>query len=157
MPRGIDKATSDEQKKANGSFRPHKSEAVRTQRLSEKVFAGPGFVDIPDPEFPFGEFGLRKYYELGGRLLRAGKLSHSTQQIAEQLAIQYEIQHQRASCGQPVRVMNTTNIMKLLALLKLTDDLTPVGGNVGIEPKKNAFSPCGGLAALAKVRLREAA
>jgi hypothetical protein len=157
VPRGIHNGLSDEHKKASGSFRPSTSEETRTRRLSEKIFAGPGFVDIPDPDYPFGEYGLRRYYELAGRLLKQGKLSGSTLQIAEQLAIQYEIQQQRASCGQRVSSGTTTLIMRLLALLKLTDDLTPVGGNVSIERKKNSFGPCGGLATLAKNRLREAA
>jgi hypothetical protein len=157
MPRGIHNGVSDERRKASGSFRPSNSEEARGRRLSAKVFAGPGFQDIPDPEFPFGEYGLRKYFELAGRLLREGKLSRATQQIAEQLAIQYEIQHQRASCGQRQQATASNNIMKFLALLKLSEDLTPVGGNVSIERKKNPFGPCGGLAALAKVRLREAA
>lgn len=158
MPRGIHNGVSDEQRKASGSFRPSNSEEARGRRLSEKVFAGPGFVDIPDPDYPFGEYGLRKYYELAGRLLKQGKLSGSTMQIAEQLAIQYEIQHQRASCGQKPGTSTTAVIMRLLALLKLTDDLTPVGGNVSVTPQENPYDVCGALLApFTPGRLREAA
>jgi hypothetical protein len=127
----------------------------RARQLAEKVFAGPGFIDVPDPSMPLSDFEQRKYFELCGRLVAQGKLTAATRDGVEQIAILYGAQYQRLSCGQRVPAYITRDIARLTANLRLVEDLTPIGGNVGLKPKENPFDLCGALLApFAPGRLR---
>lgn len=146
MPKGRSRK-SDDERKANGTYRPSRSSEALDRRIAANVFAGPGYQDVPDPEYPLGDFGQRKYFELAGRLLREGKLSRATRDITEQVAILYEIQRQRMACGDRVPAYLTRDISRHLAMLKLAEDTTPIGGNVGARTRENPFSICGALLA----------
>ena len=157
MPRGGLRKT-DEELQASGTFRPSRSNAAKDRRLAENIFAGPGFQDVPDPEYPLGNFGQRKYFELCGRLLNEGKLCAGTRATAEQVAILMESQRADMASGKRVPAYLTREISKQLALLRLAEDLTPIGGNVSVQQKPNRFAACGAiLASFAPGRVRDPA
>ncbi|GJD59608.1 hypothetical protein [Methylobacterium dankookense] len=147
MPSGGNNRKSDDERRASGSYRPSTSSAARDRRIADNIYAGPGFRDVPDPEYPLGDFGQRKYFELAGRLLAEGKLSRAMRDTAEQVAILSEIQHQRMACGERVPAYLTRDISRHLAMLKLAEDTTPIGGNVGARAQENPFRFCGALLA----------
>ncbi|WP_158022286.1 hypothetical protein [Methylorubrum populi] len=155
MPKGGWNRKSDDERRATGTFRPSRGDDARDRRLAANVFAGPGFQDVPDPEFPLGDVGQRKYFELAGRLLEQGKLSNATRETAEQVAVLWESQHQRMACGERVPAYLTRDIARFLATLKLAEDTTPIGGNVGAADEPNPFEIIGAaLAPFATGRLR---
>lgn len=142
MPAGAIGKT-DAEKRLNGTYRPGTSVAARERRLSEKIFAGPGFQDVPDPKYNLNDWGQREYFRLCGKLLAQGRLSESTLAISENFAILSEELHARRSTGQRVPAVLLANMDRYLALLKLVEDTTPIGGNVALQPKENPFDVCG--------------
>lgn len=146
MPAGAIGKT-DAEKRLNGTYRPGKSVAARERRLSEKIFAGPGFQDVPDPKYNLGDWGQREYFRLCGKLLAQGRLSESTVAISENFAILAEELHARRSTGQRTPAVLLANMDRYLALLKLVEDTKPIGGNVALQPKENPFDICGALLA----------
>jgi hypothetical protein len=136
---------TDAERKASGSWRPSNSSEAQDRRIAENIYAGPGYQDVPDPEMPLAGVGQKKYFELCGKLLEQGKLTYTTRATAEQVAILTEAQHQRLVCGQRIPVYLTRDISRFMALLKLSEEVAPIGGNVSIVPKENPFDPCGSL------------
>ena len=62
----------------------------RQTRLAEKVthlFAYPRLDTVPDPEFPLGQHGKKKYRELAEMLLKAGQLTTITRGFAETASV----------------------------------------------------------------------
>jgi hypothetical protein len=148
---------SDEEKKARGTFRENESVEVRRRKLGEKIFAGPGYQDVPDPEFPLGEIGLKQYFRLAGRALKEkGRLSDAIQRACESYAILWEEAYVRRTTGKKIPAGLVERMDRSLAILKLAEVATVVDSDA-LESKKNPFGACGGVAALAKGRLREAA
>lgn len=149
---------SDEEKKARGTFDPRYSEEARGRRLSDKLFAGPGYQDVPDPENPLTDYEQKIYFELCGQLLRQGKLTMSTRDIAEEVALLKGSRRMKIECGLKVPAYITRDIMNYSGKLKLVEDTSPIGGNVSFQPKANVFDVCGTLLApFAKGGLRETA
>ena len=73
--------------------------------------------------------------------------SNDTGSPEVQVAILSEIQHQRMACGERVPAYLTRDISRHLAMLKLAEDTTPIGGNVGARAQENPFRICGALLA----------
>lgn len=148
---------SDEEKKARGTFRAGTSTEVRNRKLGEKVFAGPGYQDVPDPEFPLGDIGLKQYFRLAGRVLREkGRLSDVIQRACESYSILWEEAYTRRITGKKVPASIVERMDRSLSILKLAEVATVVDPDAA-DPKKNPFRACGLVSALAKGRLRQAA
>jgi hypothetical protein len=147
---------SDEEKKAKGTFNAAFSREARAKKLGEKVFAGPGYQDVPDPEFPMGEVGQLQYFRLAGRVLKEkGRLSDAIQRACESYAMLWEEAYDRKMAGKRVPLTVIERMDRSLGILKLAEQATVIDPDA--EPKINPFSACGGVAALAKSRLRQAA
>lgn len=151
-------AKTDAEKRLNGTYREGRNVAAQQRRLSEKVFAGPGFQDVPDPKYNLGDWGQREYFRLCGKLLAQGRLSESTVAVSENYAICAEDLYIRRSTGYRVPAILLARMDRYLALLKLAEDTTPIGGNVALQPKENPFDACGAvLAPFAQSRPRGSA
>jgi hypothetical protein len=148
---------SDEEKKRNGSYFPSTSNETGYRKLGEKIYAGPGYQDVPDPHFPLGDIGLQQYFQLAGRVLKEkGRLSDAIQRAIESYSILWEDAYTRQTTGKRVPITLVQRMDRSLAILKLAEVATVVDTDA-IDPKKNPFRACGLVSALAKDRLREAA
>jgi hypothetical protein len=82
---------SDAEKKARGTFRADKSDAVLDARAQARVFVGPWLDRIPEPEIPFiTDTGRDKYNELTRLLFDQNKLTAILRTWAEVAAHAFE-------------------------------------------------------------------
>lgn len=133
--------STDEHKKATGSWRPSNSDAARARQLSDKVYALPSHDEIPDPELPLREKGLLKYYELCGRLYRQGKLTRAARDAAEQIAVMHQDQFERLQAGKRVPAYITQTIQRNMSILNLIEETEKLTAK---EPDKpNRFAHAG--------------
>jgi hypothetical protein len=139
MPSGGWNRKSDEHRKLTGTFRPSDSDAAKARRLAEKVFAGPAFKDVPDPTLPLSRYAERIYFQFAGRLLDQGKLTASTAEICELIAVVKDDQHIRVTSGKTVPTYSIRELSKHIASLKLIEDTQPIGGSVGAPKEENPF------------------
>jgi hypothetical protein len=119
---------TDAEKKAAGTYRKGTvSEAAHARKLSENVYAHPTFQDVPDPQLPFNDVGMKKYFEVCGMLLGQGKLTAVTRDIAEQIALLVQDQHTRLAKGLMATAFSTNQLQRLLSMLKIADEASPIG------------------------------
>lgn len=132
--------TSDEEKKANGTFRADRSEAVRAAADAAKVVTGPWLTSKPKPDYPLNDVGLKRYNEIIDMLWDQNKLTAVTKMHAENAAVAFQSIHQLASKGQPVRGSLLNQMQRALAALKIAEDAKPIENPEG---KKNKFASSG--------------
>lgn len=128
--RNSPRLTDSEKRAAGKDIDPRWSDEGRARRISENVYRFPMLDDPPDPEMPLDDVGLRKYFELAGILLRAGKLNTVNRGLCEQAAVLVMGQHKLLSDGKQLPAYSTRELKSILLALRLTDDAQPTGPSV---------------------------
>lgn len=131
---------SDAEKKRRGTFREDKSEVVMIERAASSVVAGPWLKEIPDPELPLNEHGLKKYNSLCRALFDQNKLTVITRDSAEQAGVLFQEMKRRLDEGRPIPASLSDKYQRALSVLKIAED-APIINNP--EAKKNRFSGSG--------------
>lgn len=122
---------------------PYKStkeeRADRNAGKIEYLFAQPRLDTVPDPDFPMGAPGLKKYRELAEMLLKSGQLTVVTKGYAEMAALSHD-EIIRRSTADPPKSISANLIQRYqsaLANIQLLDvDRNTPGAT---EQKKNRF------------------
>lgn len=146
------RSKTDAEKGANGHrVDPRYSEAAQGERVLGNVFRHPAFSDdIPDPEKPLDETGVRKYFEMAGILFRAGRLSSISRDLCEQAAILHMEQSRMMAERKKVPAYVSKELKSILQQLKLIDDAKPVGTSIHRQQKANRFAKFGFAARASK-------
>lgn len=140
---------SDDEHLARGTFRPDRSDAERDAANAAKVLNGPWLREIPRPELPLGESGVKKYDEITQMLFEQNKLTKVTCMLAEQVAVLHQEMIRRMTAGKPVPASLSTQMQRALGQLQIAENAPAIANPAG---KTNKFAGCGFAARLSPTR-----
>lgn len=117
---------SDEEKKAKGTFKQSRSEAVYDARAAAKVITGPWLTKIPEPTIPLNEIGRAKYDEFTKLLFDGNKLTTVTCGDCERYAVMHQQMHARLAKGEmvPQQLLNAMNSISVR--LRIAENAAPI-------------------------------
>lgn len=137
------RALSDAQKRAAGKpIDARYSDAARADKIAANVYRFPVMSDVPDPELPLDDHGARKYFEVAEILMRSGKLTRITRDLAEQAAVLHQSQRGYLEKGRVPPAYLTKELKSILATLRVTEDASPLGASLPAQ-RNNRFATCG--------------
>lgn len=132
---------SEEEKKRRGTFRACRSDAIYDAKAVANVVTGPWIIDkIPEPGFPLGDAGRKKYDELTRALHSQNKLTLVTQVRAELAARLYDKIYTLALEGKHPSASDTIQFQRALDALNIAEHAPPITNPGG---KVNKFASCG--------------
>ena len=130
---------SDEEKKAKGTFKPSRSDAVYDARAAAKVITGPWLTAIPEPSLPLNEAGRAKYDELANLLFQGNKLTKVTCMDCEVVALHWQNVQAKVAAGLPPSTDTLKQIASITARLKIAEEAAPIAN----PAQRNKFASIG--------------
>jgi hypothetical protein len=137
--RGGSNRLSDEEKKAKGTFRADRSDAVYAERAAGKVITGVFLSKIPEPNLPLNEVGRAMYDKMAKLLFEQNKLTEVTCLDCENLGLIQQQMDARMRAGKAVASDMIKRKDAILVRLRVAENAPAVAS----PGEKNRFEGSG--------------